>query len=962
MYQKFKKEEMMNNRKKNNVFWNKAALILGIFAFLSMANSVNAQVTVIDSGYCGASGNNLSWKLTSDSVLTISGSGAMENYNSSNNLAPWKSIYSTRIKTVIIGNSVTTIGDCAFYDCTSLASLTIGDSVITIGEAAFYGHSRLTSVTIPNSVITIKRVAFRYNYYLTSVIIGNSVTTIGSQAFLGCSYLTSLTIGNSVTMIDEAFVDCIRLTSIICEATTPPIIDEYAFYNVPTSISVYVPCSSISAYQNSPYWNNFTNFIFTGIASGYCGANGNNLIWRLCNDSVLTISGSGAMVDYIPNANDAPWYSYRSQIKTIIIDESVSTIGNAAFYECGNLTSVTIPNSVTSIGDSAFAGCIGLQSIICKAITPPTIDSNTFNLVPTNIPIYIPCPSIDAYQNTPYWSNFSNFIVTIIASGYCGANGNNLTWMFCDDILAISGTGAMYNDDYYGNYPWSGYRDKIKTIIIGDSVTTIGNYAFCFCKNLTSVTIPNSVTTIGNSAFENCVDLTSITIPNSVTTIGDYAFHASSLTSIMIPDCVINIGDGAFSGTFDKKGYPSLISINVDSNNIAYCSENDVLFNKAKTILVQYPIGKTDTNYIIPDSVAIIGDWAFAYCFYLTSVTIPNSVTTIGKAAFKICSSLTSVTIPNRVTTIGYEAFHLCRFSTITIPNSVTSIGKYAFWSCSFLTSITIGKNVDTIRDGAFGYCRNLKSVTTHAKTAPTLGTNVFRNVPDTIPIYIPCGSLSDYSLNWSYFSNFIDTIITDTTFYTAAICQGETYTDDNFTNLTQTETLYKTLPSTNGCDSIIKLALTVNPLPTKPVITQNGNILTSSVAHSYQWHSNNSPISGATNQTYSYTQNGVYFVEVSNKEGCTAKSDTITITNVGIKNYELRNTNYVIYPNPTTGKLTIRNEKSEVRNVEIYDIYGKKLSHFTFHNSHFTIDISHLANGMYFLKIGNFVQKIIKE
>ena len=180
-------------------------------------------------------------------------------------------------------------------------------------------------------------------------------------------------------------------------------------------------------------------------------------------------------------------------------------------------------------------------------------------------------------------------------SGTCGPD---LKWLFTDNgVLVITGKGKMNDYSYRNKAPWS--KSDIKRIIIGDGVTTIGEFAFYDCRALTSVTIPNSVTTIGGSAFVDCSALTSVTIPNSVTTIGDGAFEGcSALTSVTIPN-----------------------------------------------------------------SVTTIEWSTFKYCSALTSVTIPNSVTTIENDAFENCSSLKSVNIPNSVTEIGNDAFSGCIYN-----------------------------------------------------------------------------------------------------------------------------------------------------------------------------------------------------------------------------------------------------------------------------------------------------------
>ena len=210
------------------------------------------------------------------------------------------------------------------------------------------------------------------------------------------------------------------------------------------------------------------------------------------------------------------------------------------------------------------------------------------------------------------------------------------------------------------------------------TVTCISDYAFQNCKDMTSITIPNSVTSIGDAAFRSCSGLTTVTIPNSVTSIGDAAFNScSGLTTVTIPNSVTRIGNSVFSCC------SILTEINVDINNAAYSSENGIMFNKDKTIIVRYPAGKTETEYIIPKSVRSIGRSAFYECSSLVSVIIPNTVTNIDAFAFTRCIGLKSVTIPNSVISICNDAFAECSsLMSITIPSSLTDVGDDAFDAC----------------------------------------------------------------------------------------------------------------------------------------------------------------------------------------------------------------------------------------------------------------------------------------
>ena len=258
---------------------------------------------------------------------------------------------------------------------------------------------------------------------------------------------------------------------------------------------------------------------------------------------------------------------------------------------------------------------------------------------------------------------------------------------------------------------------SLSSIIIPDSVTSIGNYAFS-CTSLSSIVIPDSVISIGEGAF-TCCSLSSIVIPDSVTSIGNCAFtRCSSLSSIVIPDSVTSIGNGAFlycsslksisipKSVICLKGNPFYGwngKLECFSKNFMY--ECDILFNKDKSRIISFRNQK-QTSYVIPNSVTSIGDYAFYGCSSLVEVVIPNSVTSIGNYVFRECSSLSSIVIPDSVTSIGEGAFHGCNsLSSIVIPNSVTSIGEGAFSDCSSLSNIVIPDSVISIGEGAFHGC-----------------------------------------------------------------------------------------------------------------------------------------------------------------------------------------------------------------------------------------------------------------
>ena len=310
----------------------------------------------------------------------------------------------------------------------------------------------------------------------------------------------------------------------------------------------------------------------------------------------------------------------------------------------------------------------------------------------------------------------------IVDSGTCGAegDGSNLTWTLdSEGVLTISGSGDMYD---YGLFdaPWYGIRSLVKSAVIADGVTSIGEKAFLYCTSLTSVTIPDSVTSIGSGAFYYCTSLTSVTIPGSVTSIGAEAFYnCTSLTSVTIPNSVTSIGDSAFFYC------TSLTSVTIPDS---VTSIGDDAFEGCTSL----------TSVTIPDSVTSIGSGAFSNCTSLTSVTIPDSVTRIGKGAFSECTSLTSVTIPDSVTSIGAYAFDTCSSLTnVTIPNGVTSIEEHTFDNCKSLTSVTIPNSVTSIGKGAFSNCKSLTSVTI-PDSVTRIGVGAFASCTSLTSVTIP--------------------------------------------------------------------------------------------------------------------------------------------------------------------------------------------------------------------------------
>ena len=377
---------------------------------------------------------------------------------------------------------------------------------------------------------------------------------------------------------------------------------------------------------------------------------------------------------------------------------SVTSIDERAFYQCSGLTSVTIPNSLTSIGETAFGECSGLTSV--------------------------------HISNIAAWCTID----------FKTANSNPL---YIAHHLYVNG-------------------EEVKDLIIPNSVTTIGNYAFYYCSGLTSVSIPNSVTFIGSYAFKDCSGLTSVTIPDSVTSIGNFAFClCSGLTSVIIGNSVNSIGYNAFS-----------------------------------------------------------------FCKSLKSVTIPNSVTSIGGDAFYYCSGLTSITIPNSVTTIGNYAFYYCSgLTSVTIPNSVTSIRKGTFDSCSGLTSVNIGSGIQTIDSDAFAHCSKLTDVYCYAVNVPSTNANAFKySYIDNSTLHVPAASVSTYqsASPWKNFKNIV-ALDGSTPYMQKCATPTINYVNGKLTFHCETddvEFVYNVGVSGKGNDVEIKPMFTVSVNATTPMFT----------------------------------------------------------------------------------------------------------------------------------------------
>ena len=469
-----------------------------------MGLSANAE----KSGTCGP---NLKWHLTDDGVLTITGKGEMYDFSYS---GPWGYPNLTKI---IIGDGVTTIGKNAFNGCSSLY-VTIGNSVTTIGELAFHDCRSLTYVTIPNSVTTIGKNAFDRCSSLTSVTIGNSVTTIGGYAFRDCSSLTSVAIGNSVTTIEElAFDGCSSLTSVTIPNSVTTI--GYLAFRGCSSLTSVTIGNSVTTIGESAFYNCRS---LTSVTIG---------------NSVTTIGSSA--------------FGGCSSLTSLTIPNSVTTIGRSAFRDCSSLTSVTIGNSVTTIGDNAFYNKSNTK-VIWLTNTPPAGYRNVkggIHYVANDLYTDLDIKKVYPYLNSIFEVDGIKYVPVSLSERICDAIDCAYTGepyeLKINKKVNYKGVDMTVRDIN----PYTAYKcANIKKAYI-DINGSIGHSAFSGCANLSSVNIAK-VNDIGDDAFSRCSNLQKVYIGDSVKTIGEYAFNnCTSITqisseSVVPPTCESGVFDG----------------------------------------------------------------------------------------------------------------------------------------------------------------------------------------------------------------------------------------------------------------------------------------------------------------------------------------------------------------------------------------------------------------------------------
>ena len=609
----------------------------------------------------------------------------------------------TAITSVVLPDSITSIGENAFNGCESLTSVTFGKNsqLSSIGPGAFNYCYSLESITIPESVTNIGSDAFYYCCGLRSVTFGENsqLTSIGEGAFNWCESLESITIPASVTSIGEwAFVECYRLVEVWnlskLNITAGSEDNGYVGYYAkrvetePSESYVYTDENGYVIYYDGKvkalinYTGNETKLtIPDDITELNCFALSdcyNITSVTFGENSQLTSIGDGA-------------FNWCESLESITIPDSVTSIGEGAFCCCAKLTSITIPDGVKSIGNHAFAGCSALESI--------TIPDSVLNIGDS---AFAECTALESITIPD----------SVLSIGYSAFEE-------CTALKSITIPGSVLS---IGQRTFAGCSG-LESAIIADGVTSIGDDTFLNCTNLVNVSLPDSLTSIGSDTFYGCTNLQTYD-DGTASYLGNSENHylvlvsviSKEITSFTIDDKTKFIWNGAFNGcrSLERVDIPDSI-LGIGHHAFQDC-------NSLTTIKIPYGITTIEEytfycctnlkNITIPDTVTFIDRAAFEGCNNLETISIPDSVTSIGWRAFFECNSLKSIIIPDGIRSIGYQMFYGCSsLEWVSLPNSVEGIDQFAFRGCSGLQSIIIPSSVTEIEYAAFMLCDALTTI-----------------------------------------------------------------------------------------------------------------------------------------------------------------------------------------------------------------------------------------------------------
>lgn len=464
----------------------------------------------------------------------------------------------------------------------------------------------------------------------------------------------------------------------------------------------------ITIYQSSPSLGAFVIYEEEGeveiVDQGTCGT---NLTWTLNSAGTLTISGEGEMEDY--QYDCGPWkdycYSYnetKPQIKRIVVNDGVTTIGKYAFNGCKRATSVYLSNTLAEIDWHAFANCEQLVNIELPD-SLLAIRSSAFYRCSSLTSITIP-KNVWIIESRPFYdcTNLS----------YIHVNNENESFRDIDGVLyKVSKTWIYEKEEYEYSFTellCCPAGSSLTEVLIPDTVTSIAMDAFANCTALLNITTPSSVTEIKSGVFFRCSNLKNIVLHDAITRIGSLSFNGcQKLQELNLPQELNYIDDTALGDCY------CLSRIYIDDSNSNYCTDSaGVLYNKAKTILFKFPARSDVANYTIPSTVTKINDDAMQNCIYLENIELPKNLVEIGWSAFENCVKLQSITIPETVTTIGHSAFSGCtNLTDVFLPDTIPNFGSGVFKRCTNLQKISLPKNMTKLPDVTFSECTSLTTI-----------------------------------------------------------------------------------------------------------------------------------------------------------------------------------------------------------------------------------------------------------
>lgn len=646
----------------------------------------------------------------------------------------------SKVKNIVIGNNVRSIGDDAFYNCPDLETVVIPQSVTSIGSAAFHSCLSLKSVTFPEGVTTVNSLTFAYCRELEEVVLGSNVTSIGESAFYGCNSLKEIELPQSLQIIygyafsdnaaleriefgsnliyigDNAFFRCVALSEItFAEDSSLVQLAAYAFSGCVSLTRVDLPeglqSLGIRAFSNCTELSEVTlPQTLTGIGSSafngtkiYTNSveNGDNLIYA--GNWVVAVKDSSLLVNLTPDSFKPDTVGIVGKafmrcvnLETVVLPSSIKYLGTSCFALNEKLHRVTLPdNGVETIGDSAFISCEALNNLrLGEGLK--SIGRYAF------------------YGCTRLYNNTQGDLIpeSVTSIGEMAFNESGL-WTQPDEY------GIIYAGNWvvgYNTESSDGSQINISSVILKSDTRGISDYALLNCLTLRDIRggISN-VRYLGTGAFYNCQSLSAITLDDNIQEIGDYTFYRCwELFRIDIPANLKKIGRSAF---YDCR---MLSELDLSGGRVEEIGQ--FAFFRCKNI-VSIDFGS---------DLKQIGACSFMNCTSLKSIEIPDSVVSIEAMAFQQCESLEKVGFaadsnPN-LSYIGQYAFALCvKLGAVDFPSSLRSISAYAFSGCDSLSQIEFSEGIEEIGQFAFYGNTNLTSLSL-PKSLKKIGEQAFRD------------------------------------------------------------------------------------------------------------------------------------------------------------------------------------------------------------------------------------------